>query len=121
MVTSILTYRKGTKEKCICYGKGNLNLHGYCVSDMDGDVDTRKSTYHYISTLAGGVILWCSRLQRIIALSATGAEYISAAEASKEAIWFTPLCSEVESQSKFQSYIVITKVPYVWQRALFTT
>ena len=88
---------------------------------MTGDVDTRKSTYHYISTLAGGVILWCSRLQRIIALSATGAEYISAAEASKEAIWFTPLCSEVESQSKFQSYIVITKVPYVWQRALFTT
>ena len=85
---------------------------------MTGDVDTRKSTYHYISTLAGGVILWCSRLQRIIALSATGAEYISAAEASKEAIWFTPLCSEVESQSKFQSYIVITKVPYVWQRAL---
>ena len=51
-VKSILRYLKGTKEKCICYGKGNLNLHGYCDSDMAGDVNTRKSTQGNIYTLA---------------------------------------------------------------------
>ena len=83
-----------TKEKSICYGKGDLNLHGYCDSDMAGDVDTRKSTYGYIYTLAGGDISQCSMLQRIVAL-ATESQHISATEASKEAIWLTLLCSEL--------------------------
>ncbi|MCO5608072.1 hypothetical protein L7F22_062277 [Adiantum nelumboides] len=41
----------------------------------------------YVFTLAGGAISWCSRLQKIVALSTTEAAYISATEASKEAIW----------------------------------
>ena len=40
-------------------------------------------------------VLWCSRLQQIVALSTTEAEYISATEASKEAIWLTRLRSEL--------------------------
>ncbi|MCO5588028.1 hypothetical protein L7F22_041982 [Adiantum nelumboides] len=61
---------------------------------MAGDVDTRKSTSGYVFTLAGGAVSWCSRLQKIVALSTTEAEYISATEASKEAIWLARLCSE---------------------------
>ncbi|MCO5575677.1 hypothetical protein L7F22_029481 [Adiantum nelumboides] len=52
------------------------------------------STWHnvhvtngYVYTLAGDASSWCSRLQKIVALSTTEAEYISATEASKEAIW----------------------------------
>ena len=63
-------------------GKGNLNFHGYC----DGEVETRKPTYSYIYTLIGGAIS---------ALSTTEVEYISATEASKEAIWLTILCCEL--------------------------
>ena len=88
-VKSILRYLKGTKGKNICYGKGDLKLHGYCFSDMAGDVDTRKSTYGYIYTLARGAISWCPQLERIVALSTTEVEYILAAEAYKEAIWLT--------------------------------
>ena len=55
---------------------------------MAGDVDTRKSTSGYVYTLAGGAISWCSRLQRIVALSTKEAEYISATDASKKAIKF---------------------------------
>ena len=88
-------FLKGTKGKSICNGKGDLNLHGYCDSDMAGDVDTGKSTYGYIYTLAEGAISWCSRLQQIVALSTTESGYISATEASKEAIWLTLLCSEL--------------------------
>ncbi|MCO5560756.1 hypothetical protein L7F22_014376 [Adiantum nelumboides] len=60
---------------------------------MAGDVDTRKSTSGYVFTLAGGAVSWCSRVQKIVALSTTEAEYISA-ETSKEAIWLARLCSE---------------------------
>ncbi|MCO5611249.1 hypothetical protein L7F22_065501 [Adiantum nelumboides] len=93
-VKSNMRYLKGTKNKCLCYGKGPLELKGFCDSDMAGDVDTRKSTSDYVFTLAGGAVSWCSRLQKIVALSTTEAEYISATEASKEAIWLARLCSE---------------------------
>ncbi|KAH7301632.1 hypothetical protein KP509_23G035000 [Ceratopteris richardii] len=99
-VKSILRYLKGTKNKCICYGKDPLELKGFCDSDMAGDVDTRKSTSGYIFTLAGGAISWCSRLQKIVALSTTEAEYISATEASKEAIGLARLCCEFGLPSK---------------------
>ncbi|MCO5586528.1 hypothetical protein L7F22_040468 [Adiantum nelumboides] len=86
-VKSIMRYLKGTKNKCLCYGKGPLELKGFCDSDMASDVvDTQKSTSGYVFTLAGGVVSWCSKLQKIVALSTTEAEYISATEASKEAI-----------------------------------
>ncbi|MCO5588830.1 hypothetical protein L7F22_042790 [Adiantum nelumboides] len=93
-VKSIMRYLKGTKNKCLCYGKGPLELKGFCDSDMARDVDTRKSTSGYVFTLAGGAVSWCSRLQKIVVLSTTEAEYISAIEASKEAIWLARLCSE---------------------------
>ncbi|MCO5589082.1 hypothetical protein L7F22_043048 [Adiantum nelumboides] len=93
-VKSIMRYLKGTKNKCLCYGKGPLELKGFCDSDMAGDVDTQKSTSGYVFTLAGGAVSWCSKLQKIIALSTTEVEYISATEASKEAIWLARLCSE---------------------------
>ncbi|MCO5586749.1 hypothetical protein L7F22_040691 [Adiantum nelumboides] len=93
-VKSIMRYLKETKNKCLCYGKGPLELKGFCDCDMADDVDTRKSTSCYVFTLAGGVVSWCSRLQKIAALSTTEAEYISATETSKEAIWLARLCSE---------------------------
>ncbi|MCO5603651.1 hypothetical protein L7F22_057802 [Adiantum nelumboides] len=93
-VKSIMRFFKGTKNKCLCYGKRPLELKRFCDSDMAGDVDTRKSTSGYVFTLAGGAVSWCSRLQKIVALSTTEAEYISATEASEEAIWLAPLCSD---------------------------
>ncbi|KAH7307767.1 hypothetical protein KP509_22G076900, partial [Ceratopteris richardii] len=95
-VKSILRYLKGTKNKCLSYGKGPLELKGFCDSDMAGDVDTRKSTSGYVFTIAGGVVSWCSRLQKIVALSTTEAECISATQTSKEAIWLARLCSEFD-------------------------
>ena len=60
---------------------------------MASVVDTRKSTSGYVYTLASGAISWCSRLQRIVALSTTEAEYILTTKASKEAIWLARLCN----------------------------
>ena len=57
--------------------------------------DDARTSNGFIYTLAGEAIPWFSRLQRIVTLSTTEAEYILAMKASKEAIWLTLLCSEL--------------------------
>ena len=44
-------------------------------------------TSGYMMTYAGGVVSWQSRLQKVVALSTTEAEYMVAVESSKEIIW----------------------------------
>ena len=62
---------------------------------MAGDLDTRKSTSGYVFAVSSGAVSWCSKLQQIVALSTTEAEYILVAEASKEAIWLGRLAEEL--------------------------
>eukprot|EP00253_Pinus_taeda_P022163 PITA_22163 len=60
-----------------------------------GDLDKRRSNAGYVFTLVGGAISWMSKLQEIVALSTTKAEYIAASDASKEAIWLKGLLNEI--------------------------
>ena len=53
---------------------------------MAGDIDGRKSTTGYVYSLGGATISWVSKLQKIVALSTTEAEYVAVTEASKEII-----------------------------------
>ena len=46
--------------------------------------------------LAAGAISWKTKPQSIVAMSSTEGEYISLAEATKEAIWMRCLLKEVE-------------------------
>eukprot|EP00253_Pinus_taeda_P021368 PITA_21368 len=66
----------------------------YVDSDFAGDLDKRRSTSEYVFTLAGGAISWMSKLQNIVTLSTTEAEYIAASHACKEAIWLKGLFCE---------------------------
>eukprot|EP00253_Pinus_taeda_P027761 PITA_27761 len=59
-----------------------------------GDLDKRRSTSRYVFTLVGGAISWMSKLQNIVALSTTEAEYIAASHACKEAMSLKGLCGE---------------------------
>ena len=56
-----------------------------------GDLDQRKSTTGYVFTIAECIIRWKAELQDIVALSTTEAEYMTAVEASKEALWLREL------------------------------
>ncbi|GJY40070.1 retrovirus-related pol polyprotein from transposon TNT 1-94 [Tanacetum coccineum] len=64
------------------------------TSDV-GDLDGSKLTIGYVFTLSVGTVSWVSKLQSVVAMSTTKAEYVAAAQASKEAVWLKMLLEEL--------------------------
>nr|GFB91180.1 hypothetical protein [Tanacetum cinerariifolium] len=60
-----------------------------------GDLDGSKSTTRYLFTLYGGTVSWVLRLQSIMAMSTTKAEYVAAAQARKESVWLKMFLEEL--------------------------
>jgi hypothetical protein len=54
---------------------------------MAGDKDNRRSTIGYVFTIGRMKVGWISKLQKVVSLSTTEAEYVAATKASKEMIW----------------------------------
>jgi hypothetical protein len=90
----VLRYLRGTSDYCITYNSGCELVCGYVDSDFAHDLDKRRSTSRYFFTLAGGAISWMSKLQNIVSLSTTEAEYVVASHACKEAVWLKGLFDE---------------------------
>ncbi|GKF95698.1 hypothetical protein Tco_0288433, partial [Tanacetum coccineum] len=84
VVKRILRYIKGTSDVALCFGDSDL-----------GDLDGSKSTTGYVFTLSGGTVSWVSKLQSVVAMSTTEAEYVAATQASKEAVWLKMLLEEL--------------------------
>ena len=104
-VKRILRYIKGTSDAALCFGGSEFIVKGYVDSDYAGDLDKRKSTTGYVFTLAGGAVSWLSKLQTVVALSTTEAEYMAATQACKEAIWIQRLLGELgHKQQKITVY-----------------
>ncbi|KAH9707030.1 Integrase catalytic domain-containing protein [Citrus sinensis] len=94
-VKRILRYIRGTSDVALCYGGSEFTVRGYVDSDFAGDLDKRKSTTGYVFTLAEAAVSWVSKLQTVVALSTTEAEYMAATQACKEAIWIQRLLEEL--------------------------
>ncbi|CAL2260321.1 unnamed protein product [Prunus armeniaca] len=92
-------------------------LVGYCDSDWSGCEDDMRSTSGYAFHLGSVVFSWASVKQSCVALSTAEAEYISAAEATAQAVWLRFVLSDfgeeqVEATQIFcdnTSAIAITK------------
>ena len=69
----------------------NFSLIGYSDSDFDGDKETGVSTSGYAMSLGSGAVSWRSRKQSVPADSTIEAEYVAAAEATKEIAWVTKI------------------------------
>ena len=91
----ILRYLRGTTNQALCFGGSNIALQGYVDADMAGDRDNRRSTTGYVFTVGGTTVSWVSKIQSVVALSTTEAEYVAATEASKEMIWLQRLMGEL--------------------------
>ena len=85
-------------DMCLVYGKqpctGDI-VYGYVDADYAGCIYTRKSLSGYIFTVYGGGVSSKASLQKVVALSTTEAEYISAAEGFKEALWLKGLIEDM--------------------------
>ncbi|GKD32151.1 retrovirus-related pol polyprotein from transposon TNT 1-94 [Tanacetum coccineum] len=99
-VKRILRYIKGTSNVALCFGESDLIVKGYIDSDYAGDLDGSKSTTRYVFTLCGGSVSWVLKLQSVVAMSTTEAEYVAVAQASKEAVWLKMLLEELGHEQK---------------------
>ena len=111
----VLSYLKGTSSYAIRYhsdgssagevvgysrGVGmrttDVSIEGFCDSDWAGCIDTRRSTSGFVWMMNGGAVSWRSKLQTIVALSSTEAEYVGATPAVQEILWLRDLLQELE-------------------------
>jgi hypothetical protein len=90
-VKRILAYLIKTKNYGLCFGRSSDQLIGFCDADYAGDLQTRRSTSGFLFLYLGEPVSWASRRQPCVALSTTEAEFVAAAEATKEDVWFQQL------------------------------
>lgn len=97
-VKQILRYIKGTLNIGCVYLKKqpDMDLVGYCDSDLAGDIDDRKSTTGILYFLGSSPVTWVSQKQRVVALSSCEAEYIAATAGTCQGIWLSKVISAVE-------------------------
>ncbi|KAE8675530.1 Chromomethylase 1, putative isoform 4 [Hibiscus syriacus] len=79
----------------VCIGSGKFNVR----YDMH---KTRHCT-RYVFKVAGATVSWVSKLQSVMAISTTDAEYIAATQASKEIIWLKMLLEELGHNQEYVS------------------
>jgi hypothetical protein len=99
-VDRVLRYLRGTTNHGITYtGTGSHldepQLTAYCDSDWASSKEDRRSVSGYAFLMCGGVISWQSKRQKTTALSTVEAEYMAAAAAVKEALWWRTQLSEL--------------------------
>jgi hypothetical protein len=84
------------KATCgLTYGSGGPKLRAYCDADYAGNVDSRRSTTCYVFVMHERAVRWSSRLQATVAALTVEAEFIGAAAAVKEALWFRKVARDI--------------------------
>src|SRR3978361_384577 len=97
-VKHLLRYLKGTTDYGITYApdpNSSELFSTFSDADHGGCKDTGRSTGGYLVKIGSGVVSWSSKLQSIVALSTTEAEYIAAVSAGKEIRWMRNLLHEM--------------------------
>eukprot|EP00253_Pinus_taeda_P016079 PITA_16079 len=93
----VLRYLKGTQDFGIKYIKvDDFSLTEYSNLDFDGDKETGVSTSGYAMSLESGAVSWRSHKQSVPADSKTEAEYVAAAEATKEIVRLRKILEDLQ-------------------------
>lgn len=93
----VLRFLYYTKEKSLTFiFNGQLiTIEIYSDSTWNSDRDTSRSRTGYLIYLNGCLIAWKSKLQPMVTLSSTEAEYVALNDAAKEGIWVRRMAGEV--------------------------
>jgi hypothetical protein len=96
-VKHLFCYLKGTTDLLLVYApdaSGKL-FTLYTNADHGGNPDNNMLTSGYILKTGTGAISWSSKLQTIVALSTTEAEYVAACIGGREIMWLRNLLTEL--------------------------
>ena len=97
-VKHLFRYLKGTLDYKLTYAPDpttNELFTTFTDADHAGNPDNGRSTGGYIVKMGTGAISWCSKLQTIVALSTTEAEFVAAVSAGQEILWLRNLFTEL--------------------------
>jgi len=108
-VKHLFRYLKGSLDYKLVYAPTTSSQLFIAYSDADhgGNPDNGRSTGGYTIIIGGGAVSWSSRLQPVVSLSTTEAEYIAAVEAGKEIIWMRTLLTEFGFPQSSPSHLLI--------------
>ena len=86
-VKHLFRYLKGSLDYKLVYGPTDSSqlFTTYTDADHGGDPDNGRFTGGYAVIIGGGAVSWSSRLQPVVSLYTTDAEYIAAVEADLDA------------------------------------
>src|SRR5215216_1316058 len=89
-------YLRRTKDMFLVYGgEDELGVKGYTDASYLTDSDDSCSQSGYVFVINGGAVSWKSSKQEMVSASMTEAEYITASEAAKEAVWMRNLLMDL--------------------------
>jgi hypothetical protein len=92
----VLRYLSGTKDKrLVLGGKQELNVTAYVDADHGMDPNTRRSITGYCIYLGKSLVSWKSKLQPLVTLSSTEAEFVALTQVLQQLKWLTKLLREV--------------------------
>jgi hypothetical protein len=97
MMEKVIVYLCSNADEGIIFdGRREFVEYGMVDASYGSCMKTGKSQAGYAFFLAGGAIIWQSKLQLIIALSTMEAEYMAATPATKSGIWLRGLLDELK-------------------------
>jgi hypothetical protein len=97
-VKHLFRYLQGTLDMKLIYApdpKSTTLFTTFTDADHAGCKDSGRSTGSFVVKIGTGAVSWKSKLQPIVALSTTEAEYVSAVSAGAEICWMRNLFSEL--------------------------
>jgi hypothetical protein len=97
-VKHLFRYLHGTIDYRLTYApnaSAPQPFYTYSNADHGRNCNNRCSTSAYVVKIGSGAVLWMLRLQPIVALSTTEAEFIAAASAGQEVVWMRQLLGEL--------------------------
>ncbi|SJL14967.1 uncharacterized protein ARMOST_18444 [Armillaria ostoyae] len=106
----LLRYLKGTVDLKLTYSPDATSselFRTYTDADHGGNPDNGRSTSGFVVKMGTGAVSWMSRLQSMVTLSTTEAEYVAAVAAGQEILWLRNLFKEFGFESHSPSTLHI--------------
>ena len=91
----ILRYVKSTVGFGTHYSSNKFELVGFSDSDWGRSLDDQKSTSGNCFSLGSSLITWSSKMQSMVSLSSTEAEYVAVTSVGTQVLWLRKLLEEI--------------------------